>query len=973
MSFKSSVSEITPERWQQVNEVFHSALTREPAERPAFLDQVCVGDHGLRKEVESLIESYEDPHSFMDTPAFQAAAELLAQGHSDLAVGQRLGHYMIISLLGTGGMGQVYLAEDSKLGRKVALKLLPARFTKDQERVRRFAQEARAASALNHPNIVTIHEVDEVDGIHFIATEHIEGKTLRQHIADSRLQVGEALSLATQVAGALSAAHRAGIVHRDIKPENIMLRPDGYVKVLDFGLAKLTERQAVSSDRESPAYTGVKTDTGVVIGTVSYMSPEQAKGQHVDERSDVFSFGVILYEMLTGEMAFRRDSDVETLHAIIHEKPPRLSGLRGRVPAGIESVLRRCLEKEAERRYVSGGELAAALEKAMAASRLSAGLPAWARDAWARPWRSAGSMIAAAIVLTLVIGGLLWFYIPASLPKSSLPPMKVVPFTSFPGEEQLGTFSPDGNQIAFGWNGENKDQKSSIYVKQIGSEKPFRRTFDTAHNDFSPVWSPDGQRIAFNRFSETEDSIFIVPALGGAERKLLTLGPHIALGGGRSTLAWSPDGKLIAFTYKAPKEEPSKIFLVSPDTLASHPLTSPSAENLGDFNPAFSPDGQSVAFVRKISVESSDKSDIYIVPITGGEPTRLTFDNTSFAGLTWSADGRDIIFSSSRAGASMSLWRIPASGGAAERVALDGLDFWFPNISRHGNRLTYVQSTPEDANIYRIELSDTTVSKNPPTKLIASTRHDGGPQFSPDGRRIAFHSDRSGPLEIWMCDSDGTNLVQLTSLNKRAGSPRWSPDGQQIAFDFYGEGKGDVYAISVEGGQPRPIVTDDSDDHWPSWSADGKWIYFASDRSGDHQVWKVPAQGGEAVQVTRQGGRIPCESPDGKYVYYIKNLGTRGLWRVPVNGGEELRVLDSFKSEAAVVVNDGIYYINTDTKGEVALEFFDFATRKERRVAGLGKVSIIPFSIAVSPDRRQFLYSQNDQTGADIMLVENFR
>jgi Tol biopolymer transport system component len=584
-----------------------------------------------------------------------------------------------------------------------------------------------------------------------------------------------------------------------------------------------------------------------------------------------------------------------------------------------------------------------------------------------------------AATFALMVVGSLWFYASRQTGKSSLPLLKAVPFTSFPGKEYLPTLSPDGNKIAFDWNGEKGDNAQDIYVKQIGSEKLLRLTSDPA-NDFGPVWSPDGQRIAFNRITETEIAIFIVPAQGGEERKLLTLGPNMDLGG-LPTLAWSPDGKFIAFTYKAPKEEPSKIFLISPDTFARQTLTSPSAENMGDFTPAFSPDSQSLAFARQ---GTAGTADIYIVPITGGEPRRLTFDNALLRGLAWTADGREIIFSSSRAGGAgqnydyelafiSGLWRIPASGGAAERVALSGLNFFYPNISGHGNRLTYVQTSSEDANIYRIEISDTTVSKNPPTKLIASTRHDGGPQFSPDGKRIVFHSARSGPLEIWMCDSDGTNLVQVTSLNGRAGSPRWSPDGQQIVFDFYGEGKGDIYTISVEGGLPRPIVTGDSDDHLPSWSTDGKWIYFASDRSGKHQVWKVPVQGGEAVQVTRQGGLLPCESPDGKYVYYNKGAGIRGLWRMPVDGGEEVRVLDSFKSELGVVVNDGIYYINPDAKDEVVMEFFDLATGKERRVAGLGKIKIIPISVAVSPDRRQILYTQNDQTGSDIMLVENFR
>ena len=244
---------MTPERWQQVNEIFHSALEREPARRAAFIDQACADDHELRKEVVSLIRSHENTDSFIDAPGFGAAAQLLAEDSPDLSVGQRIGHYKIISLLGSGGMGEVYLAQDSKLGRKVALKLLPASFTKDQERVRRFEQEARAASALNHPNILTIFDIEEIEGVHFIATEYIEGKTLREHIADRKLEPSEALDLAIQVASALSAAHQAGIVHRDVKPENIMLRPDGYVKVLDFGLAKLTDRRMGNVQRQAKA------------------------------------------------------------------------------------------------------------------------------------------------------------------------------------------------------------------------------------------------------------------------------------------------------------------------------------------------------------------------------------------------------------------------------------------------------------------------------------------------------------------------------------------------------------------------------------------------------------------------------------------------------------------------------------------------------------------------------------------------
>ena len=326
--------------------------------------------------------------------------------------------------------------------------------------------------------------------------------------------------------------------------------------------------------------------------------------------------------------------------------------------------------------------------------------------------------------------------------------------------------------------------------------------------------------IAFNRFSKTEVSIFIVPAAGGSERKILTLGPNLAWPT-LPTLAWSPDGNFIAFTYRDPRDAPAKIFLVSPATLEKRTLTSPVAGSLGDYNPAFSPNGQIVAFLRLLP----ESADIYTVLVSGGEPQRLTFDKTFFWGLTWSADGHHIIYASQHSGV-YSLWRIPFSGGAAERVALDGPNFFFPNISRNRNRLAFMQTPVEDANIHSVEVSDATLSKNTPTKLIASTRSEGAPQFSPDGKRITFHSDRWGPLEIWICDRDGKNLMKVTDLNKRAGSPRWSPDGQQIAFDLYEGGKGDIYAVNVEDGPPQPIVTDASDDHWPSWSADGKWIYF---------------------------------------------------------------------------------------------------------------------------------------------------
>src|SRR5437667_6224897 len=331
---------MTPERWQQVKNLFHSALERESNHRALFLDEACAGDVLLRREVESLITSHEQTGSFIDSPAYELGAELLTEDQAEKLVGQRIAHYEILALLGSGGMGEVYLAQDVKLGRKVALKLLPTLFTRDEDRLRRFEQEARAASALDHPNVCVIHEVGETaDGRHFIVMEYVDGVTLRQHTTETRIKLGEGFDIAVQIASALTAAHAAGIVHRDIKPENIMLRRDGYVKVLDFGLAKLIERRAAQVDTDAPTAAKVKTDPGTVMGTVSYMSPEQARGKEVDARSDIFSLGVVLYELVAGRAPFEGETTNDVIAAILQRQPAPLARYAPEAPGEVQGIV----------------------------------------------------------------------------------------------------------------------------------------------------------------------------------------------------------------------------------------------------------------------------------------------------------------------------------------------------------------------------------------------------------------------------------------------------------------------------------------------------------------------------------------------------------------------------------------------------------------------------------------------------------
>src|SRR5436309_3653682 len=355
-------------RSQEIDEIFQAALDLPWEQRVAYLDQACAGDHELRAEAQSLISSYERSGSFIEQPAIEVDASVVAGPLTGAMVGESIGHYQIIEPLGSGGMGEVYLASDTRMDRKVALKLLPQYFTEDHERVRRFQQEARAALALNHPNIVTIYEIGQVDGKHFIATEFIEGETLRQRMSHGPLKLGESIDIASQVAGGLTAAHEAGIIHRDIKPENIMLRRDGYAKVLDFGLAKLSEPKADRGPRaggprgvviatgsggsEDATRVQVNTTPGMVMGTVSYMSPEQARGKETDARTDIWSLGVVLYEMLSGTVPFTGETINHTIVLILEKEPPLLTN----VPAE-QRIVRKSMTKDVEMRYQSARDL----------------------------------------------------------------------------------------------------------------------------------------------------------------------------------------------------------------------------------------------------------------------------------------------------------------------------------------------------------------------------------------------------------------------------------------------------------------------------------------------------------------------------------------------------------------------------------------------------------------------------------------
>jgi Tol biopolymer transport system component/DNA-binding winged helix-turn-helix (wHTH) protein len=561
--------------------------------------------------------------------------------------------------------------------------------------------------------------------------------------------------------------------------------------------------------------------------------------------------------------------------------------------------------------------------------------------------------------------------------RISLPALQVIPLTSFSGWEGSPSFSPDGSQIAFVRGGE-------VYVKQIDGQGFLRLTNNPA-NDASPAWSPDGRYIAFMRYAPEGNGVYLMPAIGGPERKLASAFPGLEFW---RRPAWSPDGKLLAVVDRNAEQESLSLYLLSVETGERRRLTHPPHALIDHHSPAFSPDGKTIAFTQRvrrtdsIMLNLAVEQSVYLIPAAGGDPSRLHLDSSGGETLktanypTWTPDGKELIFSSRLvAHLPSKLWRVPASGGVVEEIPV-GTSVSELAISAHGNRLAFVQ-TDYDLDVWRVDLSDPAPGGKLPKKFITSSRLDVNAEFSPDGRKIAFASDRSGKWAIWVCDSDGLNPRQLTSDVNEPGGPRWSPDGQQIVFDGIFGGSQDVCVIGAEGGQWHRLTTEPSSDSNPFWSRDGQWIYFNSNRSGKEQIWKLPSAGGEAVQVTEQGGYLPIASPDGKFIYYGKRRNGPGIWRIPVGGGKESLVLDQHGAGYGkhwTVTDEGIYFVTTEDLSKPVLEFFSFATGKVSRVAVLERpVSLAMRGLSVSPDKRWLLSTQMERFGGDIMLVENFR
>jgi Tol biopolymer transport system component len=731
-----------------------------------------------------------------------------------LAAGSRLGPYEILGQIGAGGMGEVYRARDPRLGREVAIKVLPASFSQDADRLRRFEQEAKAAGVLNHPNITAVYDIGSVEGAPYVVQELLEGETLRAVLVGGRLPQRKAIEYALQMSHGLAAAHDKGIVHRDLKPENLFVTRDGRIKILDFGLAKLMPFGEGSGPQTNlPTVTG--TEPGVVLGTLGYMSPEQIKGKPADARSDIFALGAILYEMLSGKRAFHADSAGETMAAILKEDPPDLSVTNQAISPGLERIVHHCLEKNPEQRFHSAHDLAFDIEALSGTSGQAAVAPAKGRPLRLSPLALAfaGLAIGFALAFLMLRNG----SARSAAAGGGMPIYRRL--TSLSGAEDFPTLSPDGQLLAFV---HRENGKAAIYAERAGSRKPSNLTADCDRENFSPAFSPDGSQIAYA--SQCGDGgLFVMGATGENVRRLTSFG---------SDPAWSPDGREIVFstepvTRPYGRQGTSELWAVEVSSGKTRRLLT----GLDGIQPSVSPHGLRIAYWALPT--GGSQRDIWTIPYgglkSGEQPVAVTNDPAVDWNPIWAPDGRSLYFLSNRNGV-MNLWRAPIDESTGKVLG-------------------------------------------PAVPLSLPAREVGGIAVAKDGLHIAFVDRRTThAIDRIAFDAEGRLAAKLEPIyegSQEIADFDVSPDAKTLAFDSRGGTQDDLFLLSADGSGFRQLLDDAPKDRHPTFTADGKKLVFISDRSGRYEVWSIATDGSGLTQVTKTNVDTliePMISPDGRHV-----------------------------------------------------------------------------------------------------------
>lgn len=907
---------MTPQRYERLTELFHAALEITPGERAAFLDQLSDGDADLRRELESLLAAHAQRAACTEKPPEDIAAGLyLAQQGGSfasvpaLAANTRLDRYEIRSLLGKGGMGEVYLAEDMRLHRKVALKILPSAVAANQDRMRRFELEATAAAALNHPYIAHIYEIGESENIHFIAIEHIDGDTLRDKIHRDKAPLHKLLKYLTQVAEGLTKAHAAGIVHRDLKPDNIMITRDDYAKILDFGLAKLIEPEGPSdsaTNASSEAGTAMKalhSSAGMVMGTAGYMSPEQAQGkvEQIDHRSDIFSFGCILFEAATEQRPFEDESVIASLYKVVYESAPPIQDFNPTAPPDLQRVVRRCLAKDPDERYQTIKDLALELKEVRQGMAGAAELDTFGPSSFrtetsgrqtagqsATPTSGAEyiatqikrhkkgvAIIFAALVAAFSYG--LYKSTSEKRPATSPQAINIRRLTAT-GRVFTGLISPDGKHVVYGV--EDAGQQS-IWVRQVATSSNIQIVPPSAatYEDFS--FTRDGNYLYFNKREKNgPDSLYQMAALGGGARKIAE---NVS-----SRAAPSADGNRIAFIRGGPFETENALVVANSDGSGEQVLATRKGPDNFSGGIAWTPDGKSITCVAGVHAHK-----LIEVPLDGGAE-KLVKTPKWFAviNVEWLPDGSGLIVTAleQMRSSPSQIWHLSYPGGEARRITNDLNNYYNLSLSADAGALVAIQRE-RTSHIWLVPDGDASRAK----QLTTGTgRQDGDPavNWTPDGR-IIYDSTASGSRHVWIMNADGSDQRQLTDGAYEDHGAHISRDGRYIVFTSNRTGTYHIYRMDIDGNNLKQL-TNGTGEFAPSFSQDGRWV-ICSSPSPNYASWKVPADGGELLQLT-DNSWASSVSPDDKLVAHVRPAGAGPLsWTIiirPFAGGPPLTTFD---------------------------------------------------------------------------------
>jgi serine/threonine protein kinase len=910
-----------------------------------------------------------------------------------ITVGTRFDRYDILSTLGRGGMGEVYLASDARLGRKIALKLLPAEFTDDTQRLRRFEQEARAASALNHPNIITIYEIGESNGVHFIATEFIDGQTLREKLNQGKLSINESLEIARQITSALVEAHQVGVVHRDIKPENIMIRPDGLVKVLDFGLAKLAH-STTPSNPDAETLVKSMTKPGTILGTLHYMSPEQVRGMPLDARSDIFSLGIVIYEMLGGNDPFDKPTQSDVIAAILTEDPPLLVN----VPSELQRILAKALKKDKEERYQTSKDLlidikslTKEIEFEAKRDSVTAPLKQYQTDstktsqitsiATARRF-SLVHALAILLVTVLAISAVWWFVLRdnQSVNPSSLKTVEVVSWRSTPGEVySIGSLSPDGKVIAFN---STKVGTDNIWVKQVTSGEAVQITKDEFRNE-NPIWSPNGEEIAFFSMRGNQPGIWRIPYLSGSPTLITKVQDNATI-----PRYWSKTDKL----YYEANQNLFVYDIKSGQTTQLTDFDSTKAVNANTI--VISPDEERIAYIttegEQYSIWAGERGASFKQIVNSANEIRNT---------VWHSDSRRILYNANVDGI-FQIFVIDIYGSKPVQISFGDRDSFTLDVSEDGTKILY-GSSKEESDVWGVN-----VEKGEEFAFATDINSELWADVSPDNKTVAFQSIKnlsqgdklfSGAILTKQNDS----VAQPIELVKNGYLPTWSPDGMQLAFIRLSGNKHNLWTVKATGGEEKQLTANEivsveqsilpynrTEESNFSWSPDSSKIAYAN-KTGVRNIWLVFADGSSDTQLTNNDDanlslHCPIWSSDGKRIAYSskpnkaaadgKRIYTQSVIDIETKTSKTIyqsenfhRLLGRSQSEKELIFATVNRKGTTGLPTEVNIIKVEVVTGKEHAIAKLESAYL--YNIHLSFDRKMIAFAAHRDDKDNVWIM----